>query len=194
MPLLPSLRTLAGRPLVVTLLAALVLVLGLTLFWQQQADRPRTGTPGEPEMDAEIWGLSVRQRDGDRRWRLQADHAAHFPGPGMTRLSPVHLEVFSGEGPPVTAESRKGRIVDDTNRVTLRREVVLVDPAGYRLTTETLHYLPAAGRAETTDPVRVTAGFGVATGVGATIWTEERRMELHREVSTTLWRRPDNAS
>jgi LPS export ABC transporter protein LptC len=186
---------LASRWLRVTLLAAVAIGLGAALLWQErdQARKP-TAAAGEPAMDAEIWGVHLRQRDGDRRWRLRADHAAHYPEPGVTRLSPVRLEVARPGGPPLTAESRRGRVADGSNQVTLIEDVVVVDPAGYRLTTDTLDYFPEAARAETVDPVRVTADFGEATGIGATVWTDERRVKLHEQVNTTLWRRPDDAS
>ena len=194
MTLLQRLSAPAVRPFLVTLLVALGLLLTLTLFWQEREERARRAAPGEPEMDAEIWGVHLRQRDGDRRWALRADHAAHFPGPGLTRLSPVHLEVVRADGPPLTANARRGRVADADSEVTLSENVIVVDPAGYRLTTDSLRYLPEAGRAETADPVQISADFGEATGVGATVWTEARRVELHRQVTTTLWRRPGDAS
>jgi LPS export ABC transporter protein LptC len=183
-----------GRPLLVTLLAALALALGVALFWQQRQVTERRAAPSEPEMDAEIWGVQLRQRDGDQRWRLRAERAAHFPGAGVTRIRPVRLEVLRAEGPPLTADARRGRIADGSNEVTLEEDVVVVDPAGYRLTTDTLHYLPQAARADTDDPVHVSADFGEADAVGATVWTGQRRIELHRNVTTTLTRRPGDAS
>lgn len=188
------LNPLAGRWLQVALLAVLAIGLGAVLLWQERDQtQPRTAT-GEAAMDAEIWGVHLRQRDGNRRWQLRADHAAHYPDPGVTRLTPVQLEVTRPQGPPLTAESRRGRVADGSNQVTLIEDVVVVDPAGYRLTTDTLDYFPEAARAETADPVHVTADFGEATGIGATVWTDERRVKLHQQVNTTLWRRPDDAS
>ncbi|HKJ72436.1 MAG TPA: LPS export ABC transporter periplasmic protein LptC, partial [Gammaproteobacteria bacterium] len=166
----------------------------LILMWQEREGAQRAAAPGEPAMDAEIWGVDLRQRDGDERWRLRADHAAHYPGPGETRLTPVHLEVQRAEGPPLTADARRGRVDDGDNRVTLSEAVVLEDPGGYRLTTDVLHYFPDEGRAETDAPVQVTADFGEAEGVGATIWTADRAVALHSAVSTTLRRRPGDAS
>lgn len=186
----------AARPLLATLLVVLGVALALVLLWQGR-DREEAGDQAASngtEIDAEIWGVQLRQRDGDRRWRLRADYAAHYPGPGVTRLNPVHLEVLREESPPLTADSRKGRVADADNTVTLIGDVVVRDPQGYRLTTETLRYLPEANRAETQDPVKVNADFGVATGIGATLWTDSRRVKLHSEVDTTLWRRPDNGS
>ncbi|MFB6259276.1 MAG: LPS export ABC transporter periplasmic protein LptC [Thiohalorhabdaceae bacterium] len=177
----------AARPLLATLLVVLGVALALVLLWQarDQEDAGDQAASDGTEIDAEIWGVQLRQRDGDRRWRLRADYAAHYPGPGVTRLNPVHLEVLREESPPLTADSRKGRVADADNTVTLIGNVVVRDP---------LRYLPVAKRAETQDPVKVNADFGVATGIGATLWTDSRRVKLHSEVDTTLWRRPDNGS
>ncbi|MEF8793015.1 MAG: LPS export ABC transporter periplasmic protein LptC [Thiohalorhabdus sp.] len=181
------------RPLLATLLLALGLGLALTLLWQDGDKEERDGAREAPEMDAEIWGVELRQRDGERRWQLRADYAAHYPGPGVTRLRPVRLEVLRSQGSPLTADAQRGRVADADNAVTLMDEVVVVEPGAYRLTTDTLHYLPEANRAETSDPVTVTADFGEATGIGATLWTRSRRVELHTEVTTNFWRRPDDA-
>lgn len=191
----PRQRPPTSRPLLVTLLGVMVVGLGLTLLWQDRDKGAEPGVDAEaPEIDAEIWGVHLRQRDGDRRWQLRADHAAHYPGPGVTRLNPVQLEIRRPQGPPLTAESRRGEVADADNAITLIEDVVVVDPQGYRLTTHSLRYLPEADRAETPDPVTVTADFGEANGIGATLWTETRRVELHSEVTTTLWRRPGDAS
>lgn len=194
MSLPASLRRLTGRPVLVTLLGGLALGLAVILLWQERTPPERRAAPAEPRIDAEIDGVHLRQRDGDERWQLRADQAAHYPDAGVTRISPVHLEVARPDGPPLTANSRRGRVDDGSNEVTLEEDVVVVDPAGYRLTTDTLHYLPDAGRAETASPVHLAADFGEADAVGATVWTATRRIELHSDVTTTMQRRPDDAS
>lgn len=183
-----------GRVLLLALLTGLAVVLALTWMRHEQPDRQAQEAAAGPRMDAEIWGVHLRQRDGKQQWTLRADYAAHYPEAGETRLHPVHLRVTRPDGPPMTADSRRGRIADGTNQVTLIEDVVVIDPDGYRLTTDSLRYLPAAARGETDDPVRITADFGEADGIGATIWTERRHVQLHRAVTTTLWRRPGDAS
>jgi LPS export ABC transporter protein LptC len=189
-----SARPAGGRPFLLAVLVAMVAGVAVILLWQRQEalpERPREG----PEVDAEAWEVHLRQRDADgQAWELFADHAAHYPERGVTELTQVRLVLARAESPPVTANARLGRVRDANNRVTLEGDVTLVDPEGYRMTTATLHYLPAAERARTDDPVRIEADFGEATGVGATIWMGERRLRLHRQVRTTTWKDPRDGS
>jgi LPS export ABC transporter protein LptC len=167
----------------------------VAVLWQREPAGPKDAGAEGPTIDAEAWEVRLRQREaGGESWELTAEHAAHYPAEGVTRLRAVHLVLERGDGPPITARARKGRVRDADNRVTLEGDVTLEDPEGYRMTTATLHYLPAAGRAETDDPVRIEAGFGEVTGVGATVWTEEQRLRLHRQVRTTVWKDPRDAS
>lgn len=189
-----SARPAGGRPLLLAVLVAIVAGVAVILLWQRQEEAPlRPGV--EPQIDAEAWEVHLRQRDADgRAWELFADHAAHYPQRGVTELARVRLVVAREDGPPLTANARQGRVRDANNRVTLEGDVTLVDPEGYRMTTETLHYLPEAQRARTDAPVHIRADFGEARGVGATVWTGERRLQLHREVRTTTWKDPRDGS
>ncbi|MFP4560874.1 MAG: LPS export ABC transporter periplasmic protein LptC [Thiohalorhabdus sp.] len=179
-----------GRPFLLALVVAVGAGVGVALLWQDRGRAPAVQEAG-PEADMEAWDVRLRQRsaDGDR-WQLNADHAAHFPELGQTRLRTVHLEVSRPDGPPLTVRSRRGRVADDNNQVTLEGDVRVADPEGYRMTTETLHYFPQEQRASTEEPVQVTADFGTADGIGATVWTEERRVRIHEQVNTTFWKTP----
>ncbi|MFA9459743.1 LPS export ABC transporter periplasmic protein LptC [Thiohalorhabdus methylotrophus] len=180
-----------GRPFLLTLAVAVAVGLGVALLWQDREEGPAAVEEAGPVVDVEAWSVRLRQRatDGDQWW-LNADHAAHFPEHGYTRLRTVHLEVSRPSGPPLTVRSRTGRVADDSNQVTLKGDVRVTDPEGYRMTTKTLHYFPDEQRARTNDPVRVTAEFGTADGIGATVWTDERRVEIHEQVNTTFWKIP----
>lgn len=182
-----------NRGLVLAVLAAGALLLALGPLQQEEAEE-ETDPKEEATADSEIDGVRLRQRDGDERWQLEADQATHFPGKEFTRLRTVRLAVERERRPPLRVRSRKGRIEDGSRKVTLIEEVEVVDPEGYRLTTEVLHYTPADSRAETDEPVRIVADFGEATGIGATLWTTESRIHLHRQALTTFWRSPSDSS
>jgi len=182
-----------NRGLVLAVLAAGALLVALGPLQQEGAEE-ETGGDDAATADSEIDGVRLRQRDGDERWQLEADHAAHFPGKGITRLRTVRLAVERERRPPLRVRSRTGRIEDGNRKVTLMEEVEVVDPEGYRLTTDILHYTPAESRAETDEPVRIVADFGEATGIGATLWTAESRIRLHQQALTTFWRSPSGSS
>ncbi len=146
------------------------------------------------EAAAEIDKLRLRQRQGKERWHLKAEHAVHFPEAGYTRLRFVHLAVRRKRSPPFRVYSRMGRVEDGSHEIILRGDVRVIDPEGYRLSTNVLHYLPSASQAKTQEPVRIVADFGRATGIGATLWIELGRVRLHKQVSTTFWRRPVDPS
>ncbi|HKL78171.1 MAG TPA: LPS export ABC transporter periplasmic protein LptC [Gammaproteobacteria bacterium] len=187
-------RPAGGRPFWLAVLVAIAAGMTVILMWQRQGPAPEPAAEG-PEVDAEAWQVHLRQRDADgQAWELFADHAAHYPEAGHTKLTEVRLVLRRADRPSITAEARRGRVNDADNRVTLEGDVTLVDPEGYRMTTPTLHYLPDAERAETDAPVRLVADFGEATAVGATIWTGQRRLRLHDQVHTTAWRDPRDAS
>lgn len=185
-----------SRGRILTAVTAFAVVLALALLQRQGTEEPAPpeAQSGEPEADAEIEGVRLRQRQGDERWSLRADHAAHFPDKGYTHLRTVRLTVERKEGNPLRARSRTGRIEDGSREITLQGDVEIVDPGGYRMTTETLHYIPAKSRAETRKAVRIVADFGEATGTGATLWTRKDRVRLHRNAVTTFWRSPGDAS
>lgn len=170
---------------------------GLAAVWQDRGPpaKPKAkDSEAGPEVDAEAWQVHLRQRGGDdRAWALKADHAAHYPGPGITRLRAVHLLLKRGDQQPVTADARRGRVTDDRGRITLIEDVILVDPEGYRLTTQRLHYYPEQDRATTDAPVRIQADFGTARAVGATAWTRQRRIRLHNDPKTRFHKVPRDA-
>lgn len=182
-----------NRGLVLAVLVAGGVLLALGPLQQEEAEE-ETAPEEEATADSEIDSMQLRQRDGDDQWQLEADHAAHFADGDFTRLRTVRLAVERERRPPLRVRSRRGRIEDGSRKVTLKEDVEVVDPEGYRLTTEILHYTPAESRAETDEPVRIVADFGEATGIGATLWTAESRIKLHRQALTTFWRSPGDSS
>jgi LPS export ABC transporter protein LptC len=176
-------------------LVGIGVVLGLAYLWQGRGP-PAPSAPEEegPVVDAEAWKVHLRQRgEGEDGWSVTADHAAHLPGPGVTRLRKVRLVLERADKPPVTADARRGRVTDERGAITLEGDVVLVDPRGYRLTTQRLRYYPDEDRATTERPVHIRTDFGEARGVGATAWTRERVVRIHERPHTQFDKVPRNA-
>lgn len=183
------------RPTFLGILLAVTVVVVLGLLWQREEAPGPDKAAKKETVDMEAWSVRLRQREADgRQWSLQAAHAAHVVELATTRLLDVHLEVERGGEAPLTAEAERGRVTDNRSRVILEGDVVVVEPRGYRLTTDSLTYYPAQERAVTEDPVRITADFGEATGIGATLWAAERRVQLHKQVRTQFQKVPSDAS
>ncbi len=184
-----------GRPTFLAVLLAVVVVLALGLLWQR-AERPAPEKDKAVKMvDVEAWGVQLRQRNADgEEWSLRADHAAHLVERSVTRLSAVRLQVTRREGPPLTARAARGCVTDDRKELTLEGDVVVEEPRGYRLTTDSLTYFSGPREAVTSDPVWITADFGEATGLGARLWAAEDRVKLDEMVTTTFRKVPHDAS
>ena len=124
--------------------------------------------------------------DGNRRFRLQAERATHFPDPEYTLVDRPNLVVYREQGNPWHITAQHGRITPERGaggeRVELSEDVVITheDEEGRELNvyTEFLTLYPERKLASTNLEVRFVMDGGELTGTGMVADLNARRVEL----------------
>lgn len=144
-------------------LAALALLVGLTLWLDQlvQAPPARGDASKRHDPDLTVENFSARKlgETGAVLYTLAARKMVHYPDDDSAHLESIRLEAFEPKRPKVTITADKGRLEQGGDRVWVEGNVVVVREADARneparITTERLLVLPDEGIAR--GPVEVT--------------------------------------
>lgn len=133
-----------------------------------EAPAPATDTAAEapPEQITEDLRV-VETTMGKRIWVLQADEAVEDPTSHKTLLTGVTVYFYDSDGElESTLTAREGEADRDTRHLVSRGDVVVETSEGYLLETEVLEWDNGRKKILSDQPVRITQGRNVYTGVG----------------------------
>jgi LPS export ABC transporter protein LptC len=136
--------------------------------------------------------LSLKQinytetRDGKRHWTLVADSADHTVKDGTTRIENIHMTFYDEESGDVILTAEKGELKSDSREVTVRGDVVVQNPQGYFLYTDSLLYREAERMITTEEPVRMVSEKMEVTGVGMRLHIEDHTLVLLSDIQARL--------
>ncbi len=175
-------------------LAALALLVGLSLWLNQLVQAPATRADGklrhDPDLIVENFNASKLGEDGLVLYTLAARKMVHYPDDDSALLESIQLEAFEPRQPRMTITADNGRLEQGGDRVFIEGNVVVLREAdekneAARLTTEKLLVLPDTGIARTSSEVRLesVSGRALATG-GMEIDNRARTLKLERVNAT----------
>jgi LPS export ABC transporter protein LptC len=136
--------------------------------------------------------LSLKQinytetREGKRRWTLVADSAAHTVENGITRIENIHMTFYDEDMGDVVLTAERGEMQSDSREVKVRGDVVVRNPQGYSLYTESLLYREAERMISTEEPVRMVSEKMEVTGVGMRLDVQDHTLVLLSDIQARL--------
>ena len=177
------------RPTTWLPLAALLLLVGLTLWLNNlvQAPAPRGDGSSRHDPDLIVENFNARKlgESGEVQYTLAARKMVHYPDDDSAHLEQVTVEAFEPSQPKMTATADRGTLEQGGDRVQIQGNVVLVregdaEAGGTRLTTDSLTILPDAGIARTNSEVTLDNDSGRLVGKGMEIDNKARTVKLQR--------------
>jgi LPS export ABC transporter protein LptC len=136
--------------------------------------------------------LSLKQinytetREGKRSWTLVADSAAHTVENGITRIENIHMTFYDEDMGDVILTAERGEMQSDSRQVAVRGDVVVRNPQGYSLYTESLLYREADRMISTEEPVRMVSEKMEVTGVGMLLDVQDHTLVLLSDIQARL--------
>ena len=186
------------RPTTWLPLAALALLVGLTLWLNQlvqpQGSRADGSKRHDPDLLVENFNARKLDDTGLVRYTLAARKMVHYPDDDSAHLEAVQLEAFEPKQPRMTITADRGLLEQGGDRVWIEGNVVMVreadDKSGpARLTTEKMLVIPDEGIARSAAPVVVESADGVTHAAGLELNNKTRTLQLDR-VQLTMKPRP----
>ena len=181
------------RPTTWLPLAALALLVGLTL-WLNQLVQPQGARASgklrhDPDVVVENFNARKLGEDGRVLYTLAARKMVHYPDDDSALLEQVTLEAFEPKQPKMTATADTGKLEQGGDRVFIEGNVVVVREAdarneAVRLTTDNLLVLPDAGIARTAAPVTMESPSGRAVAAGMELDNRARTLVLDKVRAT----------
>jgi lipopolysaccharide export system protein LptC len=181
------------RPTTWLPLAALLLLVGLTLWLNNLVQAPAARADGsmrhDPDLIVENFNARKLGEDGEVQYTLVARKMVHYPDDDSAHLEQVRVEAFEPKQPKMTATADSGRLEQGGDRVHIQGNVVLVregdaKTAASRLTTDELTLLPDIGIARTSSEVTLENDSGRLVGKGMEIDNKARTVKLERVRAT----------
>jgi lipopolysaccharide export system protein LptC len=174
-------------------LAALALLVGLTIWLNQLVQAPTVKNDGltrhDPDLIVENFDAQKLHEDGTVQYTLRAKKMVHYPDDDSALLDTVRLEAFEPGQPKMTMTSDRGRLEQKGERVLAEGNVVIVREADAkteksRITTDRLLVLPDDGIARTKSPVTLDSASSHATATSMELNNQTRILELENVRST----------
>lgn len=126
-------------------------------------------------------------RDGERRWTLTADAAAHALADGTTRIENIRMIFYDVKGMgDLTLTARQGEMKAEGGEIMVRGEVVITSPNGYAFYTDNLQYREAERQVATEAPVRIVSKTMEVTGAGMRLNVRDRTFEILSSVRARI--------
>ncbi|MGZ5037759.1 MAG: LPS export ABC transporter periplasmic protein LptC [Usitatibacter sp.] len=170
-------------------LAALALLVGLTLWLNQLVSAPVARADGskrhDPDLIVETFNARKLGEDGAVLYTLVARKMVHYPDDDSALLEDVTLEAFEPHQPKMTLTADHGRLEQKGERVLVDGNVVVTRDAdakdeSMRLFTDNLLVLPDDGIARTSAEVRMQSASSSATSAGLELDNHARTLKLDR--------------
>jgi LPS export ABC transporter protein LptC len=146
-------------------LGVMLLTLGVTGYFIVRTRAPRVDPGGPPPTSADmtIRQVQLNEVSGKVRWTLRADQASVYQEAGRTTLRNVHIRVEE-PGRAWTVTGEEGDFEERSQRVEVRRNVVLIADDGLRLETSVLRWQGQERRLWTDAPVTIIRADSVVHG------------------------------
>ena len=179
-------------------LAALALLVGLTLWLNQLVQPPSSRGDAshrhDPDLVVDDFNARTLDPQGRVRYTLVARKMVHYPDDDSALLDTVSLEAFEPKQPRMTITADHGRLEQRGDRVWIEGNVVLVreaDPKNERarVRTDKLLVLPDEGIARTSSEVTMDSASTVAHATGLELNNRTRTMQLEHVQATLKPRR-----
>lgn len=170
-------------------LAALALLVGLTLWLNQLVQAPVARADGllrhDPDLIVESFNARKLGEDGAVLYTLAARKMVHYPDDDSALLEDVTLEAFEPHQPKMTLTADHGRLEQKGERVLVDGNVVITRDAdakneSAKLFTDKLLVLPDDGIARTDTEVRMQSASSNATAAGLELDNRARTLKLDR--------------
>jgi lipopolysaccharide export system protein LptC len=176
-------------------LAALGLLVGLTVWLNRLVQEPPTRADGsmrhDPDLIVDSFNAKKLGEDGKVLYTLAAKKMVHYPDDDTALLQAVTLEAFEPGQPKMTLTADGGRIEQKGERVWAEGNVVVVrdaDPVAKteaaRLTTERMLVIPDDGIARTSDPVTIESASSHSTATSLELNNHTRTLKADNVRST----------
>jgi lipopolysaccharide export system protein LptC len=181
------------RPTTWLPLAALALLVGLTVWLNQLVQAPGTRADGslrhDPDLIVESFNAKKLGEDGRVLYTLAAKKMVHYPDDDSALLESVTLEAFEPKQPRMTLTADRGRLEQKGERVWVEGNVVITRDGdakneSARLMTDKLLVLPDEGIARTRSEVRMESASGNAVASALELDNRARTMKLERVRAT----------
>jgi lipopolysaccharide export system protein LptC len=174
-------------------LAALALLVGLTLWLNQLVQAPAARSDGslrhDPDLIVENFNARKLGEDGRVLYTLAAKKMVHYPDDDSALLESVTLESFEPRQPKMTLTADQGRLEQKGERVQVQGNVLILRDAdanneSARLMTDKLLVLPDEGIARTDTEVRMESASGRAVAAGLELNNRTRILKLDQVRAT----------
>lgn len=174
-------------------LAALALLVGLTLWLNQLVQTPPGRGLGslrhDPDLVVENFSARKLGLDGAVLYTLAARKMVHYPDDDSALLESLKLDSFEPQQPRMTITADNGRLEQGGERIWIEGNVVVVREGdakneAARLTTDKLLVLPDAGIASTTSEVTLESASGHTVAAGMEIDNRARTLKLQKVRAT----------
>jgi lipopolysaccharide export system protein LptC len=170
-------------------LAALALLVGLTLWLNQLVTAPVARADGskrhDPDLIVESFNARKLGEDGAVLYTLAAKKMVHYPDDDSALLEDVTLEAYEPQQPKMTLTADHGRLEQKGERVLVDGNVVITRESdakseAARITTDKLLVLPDDGIARTSSEVRMQSKSSSAVAAGLELDNHARTLRLER--------------
>jgi LPS export ABC transporter protein LptC len=147
---------------------------------------------GAPPPAEGMRGIQLQNfQEGDTRWVLRADTASVFRDRKRVEMLAFTVDFFDGDRHVSTLTADRGVLMQATDDLEARGDVRVVSDDGAMLRTELLYWDHARALIHTADPVEITRGEDVLTGVGLEADPGLDRVDLKRAVRGTVRSDPE---
>jgi lipopolysaccharide export system protein LptC len=155
----------------------------------------------DPDLIVEGVRAVELDKSGNAVQVLSAQRARHFPDDGTVEFDEPRFTMKQPDRPKFSVEAQRGRVSGNREdayfegavRATRDAEGTQDDDAGpISLTTEFLHVIPKADRAETDRPVTIEEPRGIIHADGLTLDNQAKTLKLHSKVRGTIVPRADS--
>jgi len=173
--------------------AALALLVGLTLWLNQLVQAPLARADGsmrhDPDLIVESFNARKLGEDGRVLYTLAAKKMVHYPDDDSALLESVKVEAFEPKQPKMTITADNGRLEQGGERVLIEGNVVIVREAdgrneSARLLTDKLLVLPDEGIARTDSEVTMQSPSANAVATGMELDNRSRTLKLEHVRAT----------
>ena len=174
-------------------LAALALLVGLTVWLNQLVQAPVARADGslrhDPDLIVESFSAKKLGEDGLVLYTLAAKKMVHYPDDDSALLESVTLEAFEPKQPKMTLTADHGRLEQKGERVWVEGNVVIIRDGdakneSARLMTDKRLVLPDDGIARTSSEVRMESASSHAVADGLELDNKQRTLKLDRVRAT----------
>lgn len=157
------------------------------LVVRSRAVRPDPPEASSGSADYRIKEVRLQERgSGNVEWKLDAAVAEVFEQQGKTAMRDVTVTIIEPDR-TWTLTGEEGELFNSSKDVVLRKNVVLVASDGFRLETESLHWLAKDERVWTKDPVTIFRNDAVIKGEGLEALMGEERTAIRGRVRASFY-------